>query len=139
VGKGERSWTNWADELGADSHQKPVLDRLRADGIRLAVVSDAWAGLPDLHASLGLDGYFTAYAISEVPGCNRPDPRMYRTASDALGLAPSECLFVDDDPDLVRAARDLGYQGVAMLRGDDRPATDVPWIATLHELLPLVR
>ncbi len=80
-----------------------VLDDLRERGLRLAVVSDAWPTLPDLHADVGLAGYFEAYAISAVLGCTKPDPRMYRHASDALGVEPRRCLFVDDSPPLVEA------------------------------------
>jgi len=67
---------------------------------------------------------------------------MYHHASRALGLAPADCLFVDDDPDLVAAAIALGYQGRAMIRAEDartRPEdVDVPVISSLTELLPLV-
>jgi FMN phosphatase YigB (HAD superfamily) len=65
---------------------------------------------------------------------------MYRHASDALGLAPADCLFVDDDPELVAAAVALGYQGLAMVRGADADADarGVPAIRSLTELLDLV-
>jgi putative hydrolase of the HAD superfamily len=116
----------------------PTLRALKQQGIRMAVVSDAWAELPKLHEALGLGGYFEAYAISELVGCHKPDPRMYRYASDALGLAPAECLFLDDAPDLVAAAIDLGYHGRAVIRRPEPMPPDVPWIGGLEEILPLV-
>ncbi|WP_030944063.1 HAD-IA family hydrolase [Streptomyces sp. NRRL S-646] len=64
---------------------------------------------------------FEAYAISAVLGCRKPDPRMYRHASDALGLRAAECVFVDDDPELVAAAIELGCSGRALCR-DGVPA-----------------
>jgi FMN phosphatase YigB (HAD superfamily) len=72
-----------------------------------------------------------------VLGCHKPDARMYRHASDALGLEPADCLFVDDDPELVAAAIALGYQGRAMVR-EGAVAGDVPSIRSLTELLDLV-
>ncbi|MFF4400279.1 HAD-IA family hydrolase [Streptomyces sp. NPDC001480] len=63
----------------------------------------------------------------------RPDPRMYHHASAALGLAPAQCLFVDDDPDLVAAAIRLGYAGRALCR--DTAISDVPSITSLTEIL----
>ena len=88
-----------------------------------AVVSDAWPELPHLHDGVGLGGYFEAYAISAVLGCTKPDPQVYQHASDALGLAPERCLFVDDDPELVRAAIAVGYQGcVALATASPLPA-----------------
>ncbi|GLW69810.1 haloacid dehalogenase [Kitasatospora phosalacinea] len=113
-----------------------TLTELARRGVRMAVVSDAWPNLPDLHAGLGLDGFFEAYAISAVLGCNKPDPRMYRHASTALGLPPARCLFVDDDPELVAAALDLGYAARHLRRGD-APAADLPTVTSLTDLLDL--
>lgn len=110
-----------------------TLEELSRRGVRMAVVSDAWPGLPDLHAGLGIGRFFEAYAISAVLGCNKPDPRMYHHASAALDLAPAQCLFVDDDPDLVVAAFRLGYAGRALCR--DTAVSDVPSITSLTELL----
>lgn len=117
-----------------------TLEALRARGVRMAVVSDAWANLTQLHADLGIHDYFEAYAISAVLGFRKPDPRIYRHASDALGLEPAECLFVDDDPGLVAAALELGYQGRWMRRGGEPGQTAdvaVPAIASLSELIDL--
>lgn len=114
-----------------------VLRELRGRGVRLAVVSDAWPNLPELHAALGLGDFFEVYAISAVLGCRKPDPLMYRHASEGLGLAPDECLFVDDDPELVRAAIDLGYRGLAMCR-DGAASDGVASITSLTGLLELV-
>jgi len=120
----------------------PALETLRDRGVTMAVVSDNWATLPDLYGALGLGGYFEAFVISEVLGCTKPDPRMYRAGSDALGLEPQECLLVDDDPALVRAAIDLGYAGAVIDRRGVFPASalgpDLPVITQLTHLLDLV-
>lgn len=115
----------------------PTLEALRERGVRTAVVSDAWPNLPSLHADLGIDDFFEAYAISAVLGCRKPDPGMYRHASDALGLEPGDCLFVDDSPELVAAALDLGYHGRWMNR-EGEAETTVPAIGSLTELLSVV-
>jgi FMN phosphatase YigB (HAD superfamily) len=58
-----------------------------------------------------------------------------------LGLTPDECVFVDDDPQLVAAAVELGYHGVVMCRDQQpdrtRPNTGPPLITSLHELVPI--
>ncbi|WP_329030491.1 MULTISPECIES: HAD family hydrolase [unclassified Streptomyces] len=66
-----------------------TLQELSRRGVRMAVVSDAWPNLPDLHAGLGIGRFFEAYAISAVLGCNKPDPRMYHHASTALSPEPA--------------------------------------------------
>jgi FMN phosphatase YigB (HAD superfamily) len=116
---------------------EPTLAELRERGVRMAVVSDAWANLPELHDGLGIGGYFEAYAISAVLGVRKPDPGMYRHASTALGLAPEQCLFVDDDQEHVAAAIALGYAGRALFRNGKPSDTTVPSITSLDQLLAL--
>jgi HAD superfamily hydrolase (TIGR01509 family) len=95
---------------------RPVLDRLAALGVGMSVVLDTWAGLDVGFREAGIGHYFAGFVVSEVLGCRKPDPRMYVASADVLGLPPRECLFIDDDPELVAAAVDLGYQGVVMAR-----------------------
>jgi HAD superfamily hydrolase (TIGR01509 family) len=117
-----------------------TLMELRLRGARMAVVSDAWPNLTRQHEDLGIREFFEAYAISAVLGCRKPDPRMYRHASDELGLEPAECLFVDDDPALVTAAIELGYPARWMRRPGAAPiqaATTVLAITSLEELIDL--
>lgn len=115
-----------------------ALRELRRRGARMAVVSDAWPDLPELHAGLGIGEFIEAYAISAVLGCRKPDPRMYHHASAALGLEPAQCVFVDDDPALVAAAIELGYGGYALLRNGNGADCGVPWIASLDRLPELI-
>jgi putative hydrolase of the HAD superfamily len=117
---------------------RPVLEQLRAWGVGMAVVSDNWAGLEDVYRDLSIEQYFAGFVISEVLGCNKPDPRMYAAGSELLGLDPDDCLFVDDDPELVLAAIRLGYHGVALLRGGGAAPASVPAIRSLEELPPIV-
>jgi len=117
---------------------RPVLEQLRAWGVGMAVVSDNWAGLEDGYRELGIERYFAGFVISEVLGCNKPDPRMYAAGRELLGLDPGACLFVDDDPQLVLAAIQLGYQGVALTGGAGPMPASAPAIRSLDELLPIV-
>jgi FMN phosphatase YigB (HAD superfamily) len=83
---------------------------------------------------LGLATFIDAFVISEEVGCTKPDPRMYHAGCGSLGLAPAECVFIDDDPELVRAARDLGFPAFAIDRRADAARSDVPTINALAEL-----
>jgi putative hydrolase of the HAD superfamily len=109
----------------------PALAELQARGIRMAIVSDNWGDLEKSFSNLGLRQFFDVFVVSEPMGCCKPDPRMYRAGSDGLGLTPSECLFVDNDPDLVLAAIHLGYQGIAIDRYGSERRPDVKWIEKL--------
>jgi len=117
---------------------RPVLDELRAAGIGMSVVSDNWAGLEGLFRSLDIEHYFAGFVISEVLGCCKPDPRMYAAGRELLGLNADECLFVDDDPELVLAAIELGYRGAAIVRGEALAPVSVPVISSLDELPSII-
>ena len=72
----------------------PVLSRLRAAGMRLAVCSNVAAEygtavrrlLPDLDA----------HVLSFEVGAAKPDPAIYRAVCEALGRRPGDILFVGD-------------------------------------------
>ena len=64
-----------------------ALRRLKARGHRLALVADT---RPDTPANVlrqhGLYDLFDAFAISEVVGASKPDPRIFCAALDELGI-----------------------------------------------------
>ena len=114
-----------------------VLHELRRRGLRLGCVTDNGPGIERLHEGLGIREFFEVYAISAVLGCTKPDPRMFHHASEALGLRPEECLFVDDVPALVVAAGELGYYGVALEREGPTEVANTS-IADLNQVLDLI-
>lgn len=116
----------------------PMLEAVRRGGVGVVIVSDNWATLPSTYEKLGLTRYVDAFVISEMLGCCKPDPRMYRAGSDALGLAPNECLFIDDDPTLVDAAVRLGYAGVVIDRDGSHADCAVPTVARLTDVVDLL-
>ncbi|MBE0556792.1 MAG: HAD family hydrolase [Proteobacteria bacterium] len=83
--------------LGLYPDVKRVLDELRPV-YRLALVSDAQPcyALPEMKA-LGLEGYFDPVIISARYGFRKPDRRLIAEALAAMGLDPSEAIFVGND------------------------------------------
>jgi putative hydrolase of the HAD superfamily len=71
---------------------------------------------------------FDVVVISGEVGMRKPEEAIFLHAARALGLAPAECVFIDDMQANVTAAAALGMTGV--LHND--PATTV---AALHDLL----
>lgn len=49
---------------------------------------------------------------SHEVGITKPDPRIYRLAWQRLGVQPEEMIFLDDKPENVGAARDLGIHAI---------------------------
>jgi putative hydrolase of the HAD superfamily len=81
----------------------------RARGVRTALLSNSW-GLE--YDRTGWDELFDAVVISGEEGLRKPEPAIYRLAADRLGLAPQECVFVDDLAPNVRGAAEVGMVGV---------------------------
>ena len=116
----------------------PALTTLKERGFVLGIVSDTGAEARRLYDELGWTRFFDAYAISAELGCCKPDPRMYRTASEALGLEPYECLFVDNDRECVLGAMRLGYRACAISRYREPPSDDLTWVSDLNGVLALL-
>jgi len=92
---------------------------LRAEGYKTALVTNnarefraSWRNL------LPLDELFDAVVDSSEVGVRKPNPAIFEHALAEVGGVPAaRCIFLDDHPGNVAAARRLGMQGV--LVGDD--------------------
>ncbi|HEY5335395.1 MAG TPA: HAD family phosphatase [Mycobacteriales bacterium] len=140
----------WSRELGLDADQTDAFVR---------DVWDLYCGVPD-HAMIDFarslrPAYRTGLLSNAVDGARReessrygfdtltddlvyshevhlakPDPAIYLVACNRLGVEPGEAVFVDDRPENVDAAAELGMR--AFLHADDTPAT----IAQVRALAP---
>lgn len=99
-----------------------VLDRLRADGHRIAVVSNWDCGLVDHLRELDLLDRVDDLVMSAPAGFAKPDPRIFRLALERLAAPPESALHVGDDPvaDL-RGAREAGLAALLVDRDGRHP------------------
>jgi epoxide hydrolase-like predicted phosphatase len=100
----------------------------RAAGVRTGLVSNSWGAhrYPrELLAEL-----FDGLVISGEVGVRKPATRIYELGAQAIGLAPEECVFVDDLPFNLPPAERLG---MATIRHTDAAET----IARLEPMLEL--
>lgn len=104
---------------------------VRARGLKTAIVTnnireygDAWRG------QFPLDELFDAVVDSCEEGVRKPDPTIFHTALERVGVTDAtRAVFLDDFPGNVEAARALGMHGI-LVGEDPAPALD--------ELLSLV-
>ncbi|MEV0273243.1 HAD family hydrolase [Hamadaea sp. NPDC050747] len=73
-----------------------VLARLRADGVRMAVVSDCTHELTEILPTLPIAPLLDAAIFSVHIGAVKPDPTIYLAACAALRVEPRHCLYVGD-------------------------------------------
>ena len=94
-----------------------ALDRLRAAGIRTALVSDAGADDVEGWERSPLRERFDATVFSYQVGIRKPDARIYQRALDMVDTRPAEAIFVGDGgSDEHRGARALGMKTVLVTR-----------------------
>ncbi|MEU0971348.1 HAD-IA family hydrolase [Streptomyces sp. NPDC005917] len=95
------AWTPYPDAA-------EVLRTLRAHGTGVGVVSNiGWDPRP-VFRTHGLDAYVDAYVLSYEHGVQKPDPRLFTVALEALGAAPAETLMVGDSRPADGGAAALG-------------------------------
>jgi putative hydrolase of the HAD superfamily len=115
---------------------RPALERLRARGLRLGIISNWDRRLRTIVREMGLDALFDAVTISCEEGMRKPDPRIFGRSLGKLGVAPHEALHVGDlVSDDVAGARAAGLRAVLVDRGRLAPAPDgIAIVRDLREL-----
>lgn len=83
--------------------------RAHQTGIRTALLSNSWG---NSYPAQVWDGMFDTVVISAEVGMRKPEPQIYLHTCAELGLAPQQCVFVDDLAHNVEAATALGMRGV---------------------------
>ena len=97
--------------LSAYPEAPGALEALRRSGKALAILSNGEpAMLADGVRAAGLYGLLDAVLSVESVGVFKPDPRVYRLASDRLGLPPAEIAFVSSNPWDAFGAGSFGFE-----------------------------
>jgi putative hydrolase of the HAD superfamily len=129
-----------------DDGARSAFERLRADGITLALLSNTMrtpgSTLRQLLAHFGLLDSFAHLTFSDEVGVRKPDPAIFALTLRALGVQPGETVHVGDDAVLdVHGARAAGLRCVqvtsASLKalGAQRPDAVVKSLAGLPEAI----
>ena len=113
-----------------------ALERLRAGGARLAVVSNWDVSLHDVLERTGLRGLVGAVVISAELGVAKPDPAIFRAALDRLGARAADAMHVGDSVEAdVAGARAAGLEAVLVTRNGGPTPDGVRVVASLDGLL----
>ena len=73
-----------------------ALDRVRARGVRVAVVSNSEGMLDLLFTKLGIAQHFDAVVDSGKLGVEKPDPRIFAVAMERCSATPARTLHLGD-------------------------------------------
>jgi epoxide hydrolase-like predicted phosphatase len=89
-----------------DEEMLGAVRRARAAGVRTGLISNSW-GTRRYDRTL-LAQLFDAVVISGEIGIRKPAPEIYELGAQRVGLAPTQCVFVDDLPFNLTPAAELG-------------------------------
>jgi putative hydrolase of the HAD superfamily len=113
-----------------------ALASLRADGVRLVVVSNWDVSLHDALADTGLDALVDGALTSAEVGRAKPDPLIFERALALAGARADEAIHVGDSPEAdVAGARAAGIEPVLVVRDGSAPPAGVRAIASLSSLI----
>lgn len=151
VARFEREWKNETFVPYFKAHGVPykpgareVLAELKARGYRLALVTSNLADVVAMYLELaGWSDTFDFVVTADQVARSKPAPDIYLRAADLMGVAPSECVGVEDSPSGVRAIRAAGMTCVMVpdlvpYSDEHAPFVDLH-LTDLTELIPAIR
>lgn len=124
-----------------------TLSKLRAGGLKLALMSACSADTPILWPQTPLAPHLDEAVFSCQVNLNKPDPEFYRLICDRLGVLPYRCLYVGDGAyDELAGAERVGMEAVLLCPPEEediilaRESTKNwhgPRISRLSDILPI--
>jgi beta-phosphoglucomutase len=100
-----------------------LLRRLKREGRKTAIVSSApRENVRVLLRSLGLEEMFEAVVAEEDAPRGKPDPQGFLLAAEKLGVAPAECVVIEDAPGGLEAAKSGGMRCIGVTTSRPREA-----------------
>jgi HAD superfamily hydrolase (TIGR01509 family) len=127
-----QEWHLWCRTMPGT---RAALDRLRAAGLRLGVVSNSDGRVEEALTAAGIRDRFDVILDSALVGVEKPDPAIFRAALTALGVAPEEALHVGDlyDVDVV-GARAAGIEAILLVPAAAAPGPECRRVESLVAL-----
>ncbi len=103
--------------IGPEPAMVDAVRRARRSGIRTGLISNSVG--TDIYDRAVLDELFDAIVISGEVGLHKPQPEIFRLGAERTGVAPAECVFVDDLRENCAGAEAVGMTAV-LHRGPER-------------------
>jgi beta-phosphoglucomutase len=114
-----------------------VLAALRAQGVKIAIGSSS-RNTPIILRQIGLDTSFDAVADGSDIERTKPAPDVFLVAARRLGVAPEECLVIEDAESGIRAAKAAGMVAAAVGDATRSPEADYA-LAHIGDVIGLLR
>ena len=102
-------------------HSQEMVAWLRGLGYPLGILSNTCDGHWEFcrRRFPWMDEHFDVHVASHQVGAMKPDPAIYRAATDRAGCRPEEIVFVDDLLENVEGARRFGFDAIHYTTGPE--------------------
>ena len=97
--------------IGPDEPMVEAVRRARAAGVNTGLISNSWGNGLDYDKAM-LDELFDAVVISGDVGLHKPQPEIFLMGAERIGIAPEECVFVDDLRENCVGAEAVGMKAI---------------------------
>lgn len=106
--------TRWSDMLrGEISESVALLGELEEAGSKLAGLSNwPWEKYLMIKDQYQFLAWLDPLVISGEVGVSKPSPAIYHILLQKLGVPAGDCIFVDDMPENITAAAQLGFETI---------------------------
>ena len=90
--------------------------------LRVGLLSNTWGNITHYQIEKNTipDYKYEAMVLSNEVGAAKPEEKIYQIAHEKAGVEPGKILFVDDMEVNVKAAQDLGWQGLVFDVNDEK-------------------
>lgn len=105
--------------LGPDEEMIAAVEAVRRAGVPTGLISNSWGTGIYERAPMEI---FDATVISGDVGLHKPEPEIYRLGAERIGVAPEDCVFVDDLRESIAGAEAVGMTGILHRRAADTVA-----------------
>lgn len=123
AGKLTRLWRDRDGRRVAREDAKSTIIELHNRGYKLGIIANTITEteIPDWMQSDGVTQYFKTVILSSKVRVRKPDPQIYWLAARVMGVEPSKCAYIGDNP--IRDVEGTQAAGFGMMILFEEPAT----------------
>ncbi len=101
------------DNFGEIAGTRAIIERLKAKGYRLGLLSDhAREWIDHCHSTFDFHKLFDSRQYSFEVGCTKQSPNTFKLLLKKLGEQPEHCLFIDDREKNLVVAKSVGLDTI---------------------------
>jgi putative hydrolase of the HAD superfamily len=97
--------------IGPDEPMLEAVRRSKRAGVKTGLISNSWGDGLAYDPAL-LEELFDAVVISGEVGLHKPQPEIFHLGAERIGVAPEECVFVDDLRENCEGAEAVGMKAI---------------------------